>query len=365
MYDGPIIDAHIHLWDPRTTPRTASPLVRGLGWNERLLRRAAQRLVPDASLAFVGRPDQVLNPYLPGTWWNETDGADVRGFVHVQADWQSKTAMGQVEETRWLESVCGRDLLALVGNADLADPRLDAVLDAHCEASGRFRGIRDYLAHGGDDEGLASFADSPDRLAQHAWRRGFDRLGARGLTFDAWAYGHQLDDVAELVADHPGTPVVLCHAGSPVGVGGPFAAAGRTESDRQAVLDRWRDDLAAVAAHDHVHVKLSGLAMPISGWGWHERVTPPGVEEVADALGPLVEHVLATFGPSRTMAASNFPMDRVSLRWTTWFDALDRLTASHPEHDRRAIFHDTAATFYRIDQPAPDPTRTTPPGGES
>ena len=40
-YDGPIIDAHIHQWDPRTTPRTATPAVKALGWSPALLHRLA------------------------------------------------------------------------------------------------------------------------------------------------------------------------------------------------------------------------------------------------------------------------------------------------------------------------------------
>jgi predicted TIM-barrel fold metal-dependent hydrolase len=346
MYSGRIIDAHIHLWDPRTTPRTVTPLVKALGWSRPVLKRVAGTVVPSTAMAFVGTPDQVLSPYLPGMWWNDTSDAAVDGFVHIQADWQSRDPLGQAEETRWLESLCGRDLLAVVGRADLAHARLDAVLDAHVEASPRFRGIRDYLAHGGEDAGLMSFASSPDRTAEHAWRRGYDRLGERGLTFDAWTYADQLPRFERLVADHPDTPVVLCHLGSPVGAGGPFAGHGRSEADRTRLVGRWREDVAAIAAHDHVHVKLSGLGMPIIGWGWHDRATPPGVEEVADAYGPFVEHVLQTVGPQRCMIASNFPMDRVSLPWTTLFEAFTRLTAGLPEQHRHAVFHGTAARFY-------------------
>lgn len=348
MYDGPILDAHIHLWDPRTTPRTVSPLVKALGWNPRLLRVAAAKAVPDTAMAFVGRPDHVLAPFLPGMWYGETGGADVRGFVHIQADWQVKGPMGHADESRWLEALCGRDLRAVVGRADLADARLEALLDAHVEASPRFVGIRDYLAHGGSDEGLMSFASGPDRTAEHAWRRGYDRLGERGLTFDAWTYAPQLPAFERLVAEHTRTKVVLCHAGSPVGAGGPFASHGRSPADRESLRSRWADDLAAIAQHPQVHVKLSGLAMPIIGWGWHDQAAPPRVDQVVDAYGPLVSHVLEVFGPSRCIAASNFPMDRVSLSWTTLYEALDQLTAHLSDDDRRAIFHDNAIAFYGI-----------------
>lgn len=348
MYDGPRIDAHIHQWDPRVTPRTVTPAVKALGWNPRLLRTLAEKAVPTAMLEFVGDPETALNPYLPGMWRADTRPRRVRGFVHVQADWQAKGPMGVVDETRWLEQVCGSDLLAVVGRVDLASPSLDAILDGHHAASHRFRGIRDYLAHSNGNDALADWASRPDRTAEAAWRRGYDRLGERGLTFDAWAYGHQLPSVATLLGAHPETAVVLDHLGSPVGFGGPFAGVGTTASERDEIIRRWRDDIAAVAAHPQAHVKLSGLAMPISGFGWHRRDVPVTGEEVADGFRPLVHHALEVFGPSRCMVASNFPMDRVSLDFTTLMDAMDLLTEHLDEADRRAVFHDTAASFYGI-----------------
>ncbi|CAN5234677.1 hypothetical protein BH23ACT9_BH23ACT9_12900 [soil metagenome] len=95
-------------------------------------------------------------------------------------------------------------------------------------------------------------------------------------------------------------------------------------------------------------MKLSGLAMPIIGWGWHQRPAPPGVDEVVDAYGPFVSHVLEVFGPSRCLIASNFPMDRVSLPWRTLYEAFDQLTSGLPAEQRRGLFHDNAIRFYGI-----------------
>lgn len=347
VYDGPIIDSHIHLWDPRTTPRTLSPAVRLLGWNRTLLTSLVPRLFPATSLAFVGEIDHLLAPYLPGMWLRDTGGRDVRGFVHVQADWQDTSALGQAGETRWLETICGSDLLAVVGRADLADDSLDALLDAHAAASPRFRGIRDYLAHG-DGREVMGYAHRPDKAAQESWRRGYARLGARGLTFDAWMYSHQIPAVVDLVKAIPQTPVVVDHLATPIAAGGTFGGEGATPAAREAIVARWQDGISALAAVSHVRAKISGLAMPIVGFGWHTRTQAPSAEEVADAIGPFVEHALAAFGPRRCMLASNFPMDRPSLPWQTLYDAYDRLTASLPEADRTALYHDTAAAFYGI-----------------
>ena len=355
MYDGPIIDAHIHQWDPRTTPRTATAAVKALGWSPALLQRLAERAFPAAMLDFVGDVELPLRPYLPGMWRADTRPWKVRGFVHVQADWQAKDPMDLADETRWLEQVCGQDLLGVVGRAHLGSPSLDRLLDAHAAASHRFVGIRDYLAHGGENEDLASWADRPDMATDGAWRRGFDRLGERGLTFDAWAYGHQLGSVATLVGAHTDTAVVLDHLGSPVGWAGPYAGVGTTAAERDRILGTWREDIAAIAAQPQVSAKVSGLAMQVSGLEWKDRRETLTAEEVAEAYQPLVAHALEVFGPDRCMIASNFPMDRVAIRWTTLYEAFDLLTADLSDAARRAVFHDTAARVYGV--PADDVPR--------
>lgn len=347
----PLIDPHVHLWDPRTTPRAVTPAVKLLGWSERLLRTIGPRLFPRSAVDFVGVVDHVLNPYLPATFLDDTAGYDVRGFVHIQAGWHEEGRLGPVGETRWLERVCGPELLAIVGHADLSSPDLSDLLDAHAAASERFVGIRDMLAHD-PDRGVMDHAERAGRAAEAAWRRGYAELGARGLTFDAWMYHPQIGELEPVVREHPETRVVVDHLGTPIGLGGPHAGYGHGARDRERIREAWVVELARLAEHDHVHAKISGLTMPILGWGFHERSSPPSVGEVVDALGPLVEEALGLFGVERCLVASNFPMDKASLPWTTLYDAFVQLTEGLGEEAQRALFHDNAARFYGLDAEA-------------
>jgi predicted TIM-barrel fold metal-dependent hydrolase len=354
VLDVPVLDPHVHFWDPRTTPRAVTPVGRLLRWNEPLMRHVGARLFPRAVREFVGRTDYAMRAYLPPELAGEQTGVDVRGVVHVQAGWHGKGPLAGADETRWVDGLGaggGVPVLGLVGQAALDAPELDRLLAAHRAASTRFVGVRDMTAHD-PDRGVMDFS-KPGRMEHEAWRRGLRRVGEAGLTFDAWCYGPQLPALAAAVAQAPGTRVVLCHLGTPIGVGGPHGGHGATAAARASILARWKDDLARVAALPNVHAKLSGLAMPVLGFGWHRRASPPSVGELADAFGPLVEHALAVFGPARCCFASNFPMDKVSAPWRSIFEAFASLAAGLDPATRRGLFHDHAARFYGLATSSP------------
>lgn len=345
--DVPVLDPHVHLWDPRTTPREVTLAVKLLGWNDALLSRLGPKLFPRSAIGFVGRADYVLHSYLPADWRADAGDVASAGFVHVQAGWHGRGPLGPVGETRWLESVCGPELRAIVAEARLDAPNLPALLDAHAAASARFVGVRDMTAFD-DDRAVMNWTTAGDRMQKGAWRRGLALLGERKLSFDAWCYHRQLGDLAAALREAPQTRVVLCHLGTPIGYGGPFGRYGADAAQRARIFAEWKEGLAAVAACPNVHAKISGLAMPILGFGFHERPTPPTVGELVDKLGPLVEHALATFTPARCFFASNFPMDKVSAPWRSLFDAFAELVGGYDVATRRALFHDNAARFYGL-----------------
>ncbi len=344
--DLPVLDPHVHFWNPRTTPRAVTMVGRALFWNPTLLRHVGARLFPRAARDFIGKPDHVMRAHLPDELAREQEGVDVRGVVHVQAGWHDARPLAGADETRWLDGLHEPRILGMVGQATLEAPELDRLLDAHRAASPRFVGVRDMTAHD-PDRGVLAFS-APDRMAQPAFRRGLARIGEAGLTFDAWCYGPQLGALAQAISEAPSTQVVLCHLGTPIGVGGPYASHGHTAEARANILARWKDDLARVAALPSTHAKLSGLAMPVLGFGFHTRPTAPSVSELADRFGPLVEHALAVFGTARCFFASNFPMDKVAASWRSIFEAFASLVAGLDLEARRGLFHDNATRFYRL-----------------
>jgi L-fuconolactonase len=344
----PIVDPHVHLWDPRNTPRPASPFVRLLGRWPGVLHKVASTILPAPVRSFLGRPDYVIAPHLPGDVRDAAAPLQVDTLVHIETDWTGRE--GPAGETRWLESLrydtVGR-LGAIVGHADLTSKRLASVLDAHAQASAKFRGIR-QAASRHPSQRIMAFSRRPNLYADADFLRGFELLAQRGLRFDAWVYSNQLGDVAGLARRFPQTAIVLDHLGTPVAAGGPVGDVGATESERASIVAAWRDDLAKVAENANVHAKISGLAMPVLGFGFHTRSTPPSADELTERFAPLVRHALDVFGVQRCSFASNFPMDKVSAPYHRIFQAFASFAAERGAEAPRALLRDNALRFYAI-----------------
>jgi len=343
-----IIDAHIHQWDLWKTPREPSPLVKLLGWNRSVLHWTARKVFPKDAVDFFGKPDHLLANYLPHDYLSDVSGANVAGFVHVEAGWRAKGPLGPVGETRWLEELATPHLKAIVGYADLAlGEGVDEVLRAHMDASPRFRGVRYALSHHPNKKVLNG-CENPGLLGDSAWRKGYALLARYGLSFDATVYHHQLDDLAELARAHPDVPMVVCHAGTPTAYGGTFGGDGQTEGDRQAVAESWRRSMGTLAELPQVSVKISGLAMPILGWSYHTGA-PPDAARVASDIQPIVDFLVDHFGAERCMFASNFPIDLVSMPWSVLYEAFAQTVRNRTEAERDALFYATASRFYRLE----------------
>jgi L-fuconolactonase len=313
--DLPIVDPHHHLWDH--------------GGNTYFL---------DNLLADVN------------------SGHNVVATVFLQCFWAYRTSgpeeLKPVGETEFVASVAAeaerrktkaRICAGIVGYTDfrLGD-KVNTVLEAHIAAgAGRFRGIRQISARHKDF--LASMSTPPEfgLLADPAFRAGFARLGKYGLSYDAWLYHTQIGELVDLARAFPETPIVLNHVGGPLGVG-PYRGKG------EAVFAEWRAATRILATCPNVHMKLGGLAMVVNGFDFHENVLPPSSGELANAWRPYMEALIEDFGANRCMFESNFPVDKAMCSYPVLWNAFKRIASSCSAAEKAALFHDTAAGFYRL-----------------
>jgi len=246
----------------------------------------------------------------------------------------------------------------IVGFADLRlRSRVEPVLDAHIRASeGRFRGVRvsafwneQYAPQRIQTRRAALGLETPQHLLlEPAFREGIACLSARGLSYDVSIFYTQVSDLIDLADAFPNTRIIAGHYVAPLGLG-PFAGKHRE------IFPLWRLAVAKLAKCQNVAVKLCGIrwaGVGIEGYALDEQGgfdSPPSSEALAIAWAPYIETCVAHFGANRCMFGSNFPPERVMSSYVGLWNAFKRATSAYSPTERAALFHDTAATVYRLD----------------
>jgi L-fuconolactonase len=316
--ERPIVDAHHHIWDRP-------------GW---------RYLFDDLRADLNSGHNVVATVYLEAAAMHRADGPE-----HLRPVGETEFANGVAAMSASGTYGPGRVCAGIVGHADLRlGERVQAVLEAHLSAGGgRFRGIR-HVSAWDPDVNLVAPANPPPPglLLDAAFREGFARLGPLGLSFDAWLYHRQIDDLAALARAFPDTPVVLDHVGGALGV---RAYAGR----RDEVFAEWARSMRGLAGCPNAYVKIGGMGMKVFGFDFHERPRPPSSEALAAAWRPYVETCVEAFGAARCMFESNFPVDKGSYTYAAYWNACKRLTRGASAAERERLFRGTAAELYRLE----------------
>jgi predicted TIM-barrel fold metal-dependent hydrolase len=179
-------------------------------------------------------------------------------------------------------------------------------------------------------------------LEQADFRAGLGRLTALGLSFDAWVYHPQLDDVIDLARAFPTTSIILCHVGGPLGYG-PYAGK------RDEVFASWHAKITALATCPNVVVKLGGLINRLAAYDYRALPAPVSSAELAAFWRPYMETCIERFGPDRCMFESNFPVEKMGISWAVLWNAFKRTAADASASEKLALFSGTARRVYRLD----------------
>jgi predicted TIM-barrel fold metal-dependent hydrolase len=297
--DLPILDAHLHLWDPIT---------QDIPW-----------LRSPTPIAFrYGNYDSIRRPYDVADYRHDARGHRVVKGVYVEVEWSPADPLG---ETRWIDDVIARHGFP---NAVIAQAWFDRedIVDvlAGQARSQLVRGIRhkprSVLQREDARRGLAGSMDDP------RWRDGYAGLARHAMHFELQTPWWHLDAAAELARDFPAIPIVLNHTGLP--------------TDRSANgLAAWRSAMSRLAREPNAFVKISGLGQRGSPW-------------TVAANAPVIRDAIAIFDWRRCMFASNFPVDSLCADFDTIFNGFKQATRDLPEEQRHALFHGNAARVYRL-----------------
>ena len=162
----------------------------------------------------------------------------------------------------------------------------------------------------------------PHWISQPSLTRALNAIAAEGLVFDALILPHQLGVIADLAQRHPQLSIVLDHAAKP-SLGNAGAMAG------------WARGIERLAANANVTCKVSGLLTELQ----------PGAGE-AD-IKSAVAHLFDTFGPSRLIWGSDWPVLTLAGEYQAWFELAREAIAAKDPSAVRAVMGDNALRIYR------------------
>lgn len=285
MPDFPIIDAHVHLWEPE---RYRMP------WLD---------------------DDPLLNKtYGLAEYREHTQGIAIEAMVYLEVD---IAAPYKLLEAQWAVQQAQTDprLRAIVASAPLEyGERVRVFLDALQALGPRIKGVR-RLIQGETDPNFA--------LNTH-FVRGVQMLAEYGFSFDLCITYRQLASAIELVRQCPDTAFILDHIAKP-------DIAGQQ-------LDPWREQMHALASLPNIVCKVSGLVTEADSQQWQP-----------EHLEPYVTHVLSVFGEDRVVFGGDWPVVLHASTYRRWVETLDALTSHLSPVAKRKLWADNARRFYRLD----------------
>jgi predicted TIM-barrel fold metal-dependent hydrolase len=302
LYRGPIIDAHIHLWD--------------LGMDRHPWLRPA-----GGAIQALGDLAPIRRNYLVDDYRRDAANQNVVTSVHIEAAWDR--ADDPPAEIEWLETLDKSSGVAVryIGFADLTSPNVAAMLDHLWEVK-RCVGVRQMLSWH-PTKPARSFAPRPGIANEEQFRRGVALLARHDQLLELMLYPYQAEEVARLARDFPNQTFIVNHCGSPI------------DRDQEGML-RWKESLKRLGSAPNVLIKISALT------AYDPSPTPESLREVA-------LHCIECFGVDRSIFGSDFPVGRLWTSYDAIFDGFKAIVRDFSEAEQSALFHDNARRVYRMD----------------
>lgn len=232
--------------------------------------------------------------------------AGIEGTVLVQA-------APTVAETEYMLSLADSNafIKGVVGWVDFEAADAPAQIEA-LTAHPAFVGLRPMIQD----------IDDPVWMLEDALTPALEAVQKHNLTFDALTLPRHLTPLQQLLERHPKMRVVIDHGSKPL--------------IRDDVIEGWAEDMAALARNTDAWCKLSGL------------VTEAAPDWTVDDLRPYVEHLLNTFGPSRLIWGSDWPVSTLASSYERWLDTTGVLLQALTETERNAVLGGNAAQAYNL-----------------
>lgn len=219
-------------------------------------------------------------------------------------------------ETDFLFELANRtDYVAgVVAWLDFEDPHFAEKLDRSMRRP-KFAGLRPMLQDNIDD----AYILRPGVMAN------LRHLESLDVPFDILSFPRHLPYIITALDQLPKLRAVIDHISKP-----PIL---------ESKLEGWADHMTAIAAHDNIRCKLSGMVTEADHLHWK-----PG------DLDPFVHHILNAFGTDRIMFGSDWPVCLQAASYAEVHNALRCILDGHlTAHGIDKLFGRNAIDFYKLE----------------
>lgn len=232
---------------------------------------------------------------------------DFQGTVVVQSDQSPAENLFQLENAEKHPFI-----KAVVGWVDMQAPDLEAQLQTYQQYP-KIKGFRSMLQ------------SDPDRslMLRPDFQAGIAKLQSYGYTFDILVLPDQLKYAEALVAAFPEQRFVLNHLGKP--------------NIRLRQFEDWVADIKALAAHENVYCKVSGMVTEADLTRWK-----------FEDFKPYIDTIFECFGMERVMYGSDWPVCRLAATFGEVMEILENYTANFTNAERALFWAKNAIRFYNI-----------------
>ena len=273
------IDSHIHLWQFDQEE---------YDWITDELAAIRESFTPDDLLPF-----------------HQELGID--GFIAVQARQNHK------ENTFLLDYANKHNhVLGVVGWLDLQSKNLKKEIE-ELKKDPFLKGLRHILQ-----------SEPAGYMLQSKFIEGVKCLREFDLTYDLLIFENQLEEANTFMGKlHDDQKVVLDHIAKP--------------KIKDAELVDWKKGIKALAKHENLLCKVSGMVTEADWQNWQY-----------DDFVPYMDVIFEEFGPDRILYGSDWPVCLLSSPYQSVFSILDQYLKPFDAATRNKVMGDNAAAFYKV-----------------
>jgi L-fuconolactonase len=285
MPDFPIIDTHLHIYDPAAVH---FPWMAG---------------VPQLNRAHLVRDLLASAPHVA-----------IEAFIFAEVDCADDQ---QMREVAW------------VHEAAKAEPRIKGIFCSLPLEKGADAVASDLAGYAamplarGVRRLIQGHVETPGWCLRAPFVEAVQSLSAYGLNFEITIKHPQMRDAIELVRRCPDVRFVLDHIGKP--------------DIKAGLMEPWAADILELAKRPNVVCKISGAITEADHAVWKP-----------EQVKPFIAHVINAFGFDRVMFGGDWPVLTLASDYATWVKLVDEIVVAATHTEKRKLYAENARALYRI-----------------